>query len=171
MIPRYLSETWAAVAPALGDHLWQSTLFAATAGLLTLILRKNHARARYWLWLAASVKFLIPFSLLVSIGSYLAWSHASPAANGGLYVAVEAISQPSSAPALTMPVTAQAAPAAAAPSLLHWLPAFLVTAWFCGFAVVLLAWYVRWRRISNALRESAPLREGREAETLHRLER
>ena len=176
MNPAYLSALntsalWKDLAPGLGNHLWQSTLFAAAAGLLTFLLRKNHARARYWLWLAASVKFLIPFSLLVSIGSYLAWSHASPAANGGLYVAVETISQPFSAPALTMPVTAQAAPAAAAPSLLHWLPAFLVAAWFCGFAVVLLAWYVRWRRISNALRESAPLREGREAETLHRLER
>ena len=48
---------------AVGNHLWQSTLFAAAAGLLTLALRKNHARARYWLWLAASLKFLVPFSL------------------------------------------------------------------------------------------------------------
>jgi len=59
MIPKYLSLMWAAIAPALGNHLWQSTLFAVAAGLLTLILRKNHARARYGLWLAASVKFLI----------------------------------------------------------------------------------------------------------------
>ncbi len=166
-----LSAMWRDLVPALGNHLWQSTLFAAAAGLLTFLLRKNHARARYWLWLAASVKFLIPFSLLVSIGSYLAWSHALPASNGGLYVAVEAISQPFSAPDTAIPVIAQAAPAAAAPSLLHWLPALLVAAWFCGFVIVLFAWCVRWRRISAALRESTPLREGREAEALRRLER
>ncbi len=165
------SAMWRDLAPTLGNHLWQSTLFAAAAGLLTFVLRKNHARARYWLWLAASVKFLIPFSLLVSIGTYLAWSHASPAADGGLYVAVEAISQPFSVPDTAIPAIAQAAPAAAAPSLLHWLPALLVAAWFCGFVIVLLAWCVRWRRISAALRESAPLHEGREAVTLRRLER
>jgi hypothetical protein len=72
MIPNHLSAIWAASAPALGNHLWQSTLCVVFAGLLTLILRKNHARARYGLWLAASVKFLIPFSLLVGIGSHLA---------------------------------------------------------------------------------------------------
>ena len=165
------SAMWRDLAPTLGNHLWQSTLFAAAAGLLTFMLRKNHARARYWLWLAASVKFLIPFSLLVSIGTYLAWSHASPAADGGLYVAVEAISQPFSVPDTAIPAIAQAAPAAAAPSLLHWLPALLVASWFCGFAIVLLAWCVRWRRISAALRKSAPLHKGREAVTLRRLER
>ena len=62
----------------LANHLWQSTLFAAVAGLLTLALRKNRAQTRYWLWLAASVKFLIPFSLLVDMGSH--WGrHATPA--------------------------------------------------------------------------------------------
>ena len=40
------------------NHLWQSTLFAALAGLLTLAFRRNRAQVRYWLWLAASVKFL-----------------------------------------------------------------------------------------------------------------
>jgi bla regulator protein blaR1 len=171
MTPAHLSAMWRDLAPGLGNHMWQSTLFAAAAGLLTFMLRKNHARARYWLWLAASVKFLIPFSLLIGIGSYLAWSHASPTASSGLYVMAEAISQPFSEPALAMPAIAQAAPAAAAPSLLHWLPVLLVAGWFCGFVVVLFAWCVRWQRISAALRESAPLLDGREAVTLRRLER
>jgi len=167
----YLSTMWARIAPGMGNHLWQSTLFAVAAGLLTVLLRKNHAQARYWLWLAASVKFLIPFSLLVNLGSLLAPSHASPAANGGFYVAVEAISQPFSAPALAMPAIAQVAPAADSTSLLHWLPATMVAAWLCGFAVVLCVWCVRWRRVSAALRESSPLLEGREAAALRRLER
>ena len=53
---------------ALENHLWQSTLFAGVAGLLTLALRKNPARVRHWVWVAASLKFLVPFSALVGLG-------------------------------------------------------------------------------------------------------
>ena len=52
---------------------WRTTCgnrrsFAGIAGVLALALRKNHARTRHWLWLVASVKFLIPFSLLAARG-------------------------------------------------------------------------------------------------------
>ena len=73
MTPANLSAMWSDIAPALGNHVWQSTLFAVAAGLLALTLRRTQARARYWVWLAASVKFLIPFSLLVEIGNRLRW--------------------------------------------------------------------------------------------------
>jgi bla regulator protein blaR1 len=69
MLLKYLAGIWTAVAPAVGNHLWQSTLFAITAGLLTLALRRNRAQVRYGLWLAASLKFLVPFSVLVAMGS------------------------------------------------------------------------------------------------------
>jgi bla regulator protein blaR1 len=52
----------------IANHLWQSTLFAGIAGLPTLLLRNNRAHARYCLWLAASAKFLVPFSLLMLVG-------------------------------------------------------------------------------------------------------
>ena len=168
MIPRYLSETWAAVAPTLGDHLWQSTLFAATAGLLTLILRKNHARARYWLWLAASIKFLIPFSLLVSIGGHLGWSNRSAVAPTGLYFAMNEVSQPFTQS--TLPVSAGALPLTVPQSLNHLLPSLLAATWLCGFVVVLSMWYMRWRKISAAVGEAVPLYEGRELEALRRVE-
>ena len=61
---------------ALMNHLWQSTVFAAAAGLLTLLLRKNGAHTRYWLWFVASCKFLIPFSLLSDLGSRFSWRSA-----------------------------------------------------------------------------------------------
>jgi hypothetical protein len=88
-----LSSFWAAIAPALGDHLWQSTLLALVAGLLTLLLQRNHARARYWLWLAASLKFLVPFSWLVAIGSRFAPKFGAVSARS-VYVTVEQVTQP-----------------------------------------------------------------------------
>jgi bla regulator protein BlaR1 len=65
--------------PVLFNHLWQSMLFAVVAGLLTLGLRKNHARVRHGLWLAASFKFLIPFSVLIALGGQVHW-RTTPAA-------------------------------------------------------------------------------------------
>ena len=58
----------------LANHLWQSTVFGGVVWLLTLLLRRNRAQARYCLWLVASAKFLLPFSLLVGLGSRIAWS-------------------------------------------------------------------------------------------------
>jgi bla regulator protein BlaR1 len=59
--------------PAIENHLWQSSLFTFAVWLLTLMLRRNCAAVRHALWLAASVKFLIPFSLLVAMGSHVEW--------------------------------------------------------------------------------------------------
>jgi hypothetical protein len=46
----------------LANHLWQSTLFAAAAGLVSVGLRKNRAEARYWIWIAAPRSFSFPSS-------------------------------------------------------------------------------------------------------------
>jgi beta-lactamase regulating signal transducer with metallopeptidase domain len=56
---------------ALINHLWQSTLFCGGAWLITLTLRANSASVRHWIWLLASLKFLLPFSLLFLVGSYI----------------------------------------------------------------------------------------------------
>jgi hypothetical protein len=64
------------------------------AGLLTLALRKNRAQTRYRVWFAAAVKFLIPFSLLVDVGSH--WGRlAAPAITSPLLLyVIERASQP-----------------------------------------------------------------------------
>lgn len=168
MIANSFSGMCKALAPALGNHLWQSTLFAIAAGLLTLILRNNYARTRYLLWLTASVKFLIPFSCLSSLGSHIAWWHGSAGANSGLYIAMDQLSQPFSQSRISL--ISETTPAIRSASLLDLLPALLAAVWLCGIAVAVLAWYMRWRRISSVMREAVPQREGREAETLRRLE-
>jgi hypothetical protein len=57
----------------LVNHLWQSTLVAGLAWLVTLALRRDRAGIRYAVWLAASFKFLIPFSALTSLGARFGW--------------------------------------------------------------------------------------------------
>ena len=74
----------ASIGPAVANHLWQSTAFAAGGWLLTLALRRNQARVRYCVWLAASVKFLVPFSLLIAAGNLLPHAEAGGCAGGVL---------------------------------------------------------------------------------------
>lgn len=167
MFLKYLSGIWTAFAPAMGSHLWQSTLFAITAGLLTLALRKNRAQARYWLWLVASVKFLVPFSLLVALGSYLSWSRGSAGPKAGLSFVIKKVSQPFMQP--TTPIVSPATHSTLLASLIHLLPVLLAL-WLCGFLMVVFVWLMRWRRISAAIREAKPLREGREVQALRRLQ-
>ncbi|MGD0496938.1 MAG: M56 family metallopeptidase [Bryobacteraceae bacterium] len=148
------------------NHLWQSTGFAAVAVLLALVLRANHARVRYWLWMAASVKFLVPFSALAAVGSQLGrWLvPATPVARVPLVIGQ--IVQPfTPVQSDVLGVTASAP----TPGFAHLLPGFLLALWFCGFAVVLIYGWTRWHRVAAVVRASAPLREGREAEALRRI--
>lgn len=165
MILTYLSSLWREAAVALGDHLWQSTIVALAAGLLTLALRKNHARARYWLWLAASLKFLLPFSLLVAAGSRMSWVQGPVAAGSSFYLTMEEASQPFTQSGIST------GPASESSNFVHWLPAILAAVWFWGFVTVLLTWCMRWRRISKDVRGAHPLQRGREIEALRRAER
>jgi bla regulator protein BlaR1 len=164
----HLSGIWAAAPAALGNHLWQSTLFAAVAGTMTLTLRKNQARVRYRLWLAASVKFLIPFSLSISLGGQLARPRNSVSQQSGFYSVAEEFSQP-----FTRATASAIVPVARATGadLLSLLPGVLTTVWLCGFVAVLSIWWWRWRRFSTAMQGAVPVSQGRELDALRRLER
>lgn len=91
MIP----ETLSAIGTAMANHLWQSTLFALLAAASTLALRKNQARIRHHIWLASSLKFLIPFVLLVDAGSHLAKVSSSTDTQPGFYFVLQTMSHPS----------------------------------------------------------------------------
>ncbi len=165
MIPTYLSANWSTLAPAIGNHLWQSTLCLVVAGLLTLVFRKNHARVRYGLWLAASIKFLIPFSLLIILGNNLAKPRVIYQTETGFMTAMQEAGQP-----FTLPTAHVPSPVAFSPASPNLLPAILAAIWLNGFAAVLILWFVRWRRIRSIVRGATPVREGRELLALRRVE-
>src|ERR1700691_1743800 len=95
------------------NHLWQSTLFAGVAGLLTLALRKNHARVRHRVWLAASCKFLIPLTVLIALGGHIRWRTAPERTPSNLSVVMDEVSQPFTDPVVSS--SSPAAPASASP--------------------------------------------------------
>src|ERR1700761_9774467 len=62
---------------SLINHLWQTSLVVLVAWLLTLFLKRNAAQTRYRIWMAASLKFLLPFSLLSALGDWLRPAHVA----------------------------------------------------------------------------------------------
>jgi TonB family protein len=154
MIPENLSVT----GTALANHVWQSTLFAIVIAVFSLALRKNRASLRHHLWLAASLKFLVPFSLLVVLGGRLATLHGSADSQPVFYFVLQTMSQPFHE-------------AKDAQSLLRWLPAMVGILWLAGFVTVTGLWWSRWRRVATAMRDGAPVSSGRMVEILRRVEK
>ncbi|HTY84016.1 MAG TPA: hypothetical protein VMB19_07345, partial [Silvibacterium sp.] len=119
---------------ALVNHLWQSTVVVFVAWLLALALRSNPARVRYSIWMLASVKFLVPFALLASLGSHWARPVAGQPVESALYTAIDEVSQPFQVQ--TAPIT-HSATIAHPGHLPQIIPALLALVWLSGLIVVL----------------------------------
>lgn len=78
------------------EHVWQSTWFAVAAWLLAWMSRRQGARTRYWIWLAAALKFAVPFAVLTALGRQFTVQTGHPSIGAVL----EHIAQPLAAPAL-----------------------------------------------------------------------
>ncbi len=133
----------------LANHVWQSTAFAAVAWLMTMAFRGNRAQVRYWIWLSASVKFLLPFSLLVGAGNRLEWAPALGAMPATALMArsMAPVGQPLPGAWPFMP---------ALPVARDWAAFAIFGVWMCGFAAVALLRFRGWRRIRAAVRASTP---------------
>jgi bla regulator protein blaR1 len=133
-------------------HLWQSTLCAGVAALLALTFRRAPAHTRYNIWLAASLKFLVPLGLLAEVGRYAAAPLARVTLDG------------TSADALRW-FSVATDPAASGLTLGFERAALIavITVWAAG-AIALTAWRWRqWATVSRLLRAATPLEHGREA--------
>ncbi len=138
----------------LTRHLWQSTVFAVAAGLLTLAFRGNRAQVRYGLWLSASLKFFIPFALLMNVGSHLALAPAAhriatQIAAPAVSFTIEQFSQP------MFPESLEPAPTTL--GTIHWIPIAAFGAWLCGFLTIALIRFRSWLRIQAAVRASTAI--------------
>src|SRR5215470_4377794 len=134
----------------LANHLWQSSLFAGLMVLLTLVMRKNRASTRHWLWVAASVKFLIPFSWLITLGNQFQWHNPPAAAKATTSVVLQETTQPFAVP-ITPPLLALA------PEPPSRIVEVLLLVWLCGFVAVVYYWVAAWLKIRAAIRQSGPL--------------
>ncbi len=155
---------------AVANHLWQSTLFAAVAALVAISLRKYQARTRYWVWFAASIKFVVPFSLFINLGRLWPALHTSSTTTqpATLY-AIDVASQPftflpSSAPAEVFGAGAHNSVSA----LTGHLPVILAI-WTLGFLFVLVRWWKRWHRIAAAIQHAVPVHSGCEFDAVRSL--
>jgi len=171
MISNVLSAIGSILGAGLANHLWQSTLFALTMVLLATLLRKSQARVRFWLWLAASVKFLLPFSLLIGLGGHFARPlNSGTQVQPAFYYAMDVASQPFTFTPFPVPAAMPSARIAYASRFSEHMPEIVTAVWFSGLAVVLAVWWLRWRRFAAVLKCATTVRHGRELEILRRLE-
>jgi beta-lactamase regulating signal transducer with metallopeptidase domain len=160
---------------ALINHLWQSTLCVAAIGLLTLTLRQSGAHARHGLWLAASLKFLVPFALLASLAAHLGAGPTTAASPTSMITVVHQIAQPIASdafertPAIMEAVTPTASMSEASryevpahkspgtPRFKAWAATLPFALWAIGFLAVIGFWGNRWMRIRAAVKSALPL--------------
>jgi bla regulator protein blaR1 len=133
---------------AFFDHVWQSSLIVVVAWALTSLLRANGAHLRHAIWFAASLKFLVPFSLLALIGQEIGERVAGSGSSTSLVGAIQQAAEPFIAPA------ALVAPRDSGGSSL--LALLFLTVWAIGFAALVRRWFVRWREIKAIVRSATP---------------
>jgi uncharacterized protein (TIGR03435 family) len=130
---------------SLANHLWQSTFFAAAAALATVVLRRNSAQVRHWIWMAASIKFLLPFSWILALAERNEIHSAAPVLRA---MTVERITTTFAPGAVVM--GSVAAPA------MRWAEV-LFAVWLAGALGLACRWYLRWRGLQRARRNATLL--------------
>jgi uncharacterized protein (TIGR03435 family) len=132
------------------NHLWQSSCITLMAGLLAFILRSNSPKVRYWVWLGASLKFLIPFALLVSLGGVVPHPTQRP-------VSVAPPVFPNALVQIAQPLSLAPRPAGSVHTPLDWAPVAIGVVWALGFLAIMLARFRSWLQFRAALRTGAPV--------------
>src|SRR5580704_11588221 len=149
--------------PALMQHLWQSTVVCGALWLLSLMLRRNTARMRFRLWMLASIKFLLPFSLLITAGESISMRGRTAAPN-----VPPLFSMVMEGPAEATAVTPNAVPAARVTTQPHvgnavtakrhnMLPRVTVFVWITGVVMISLLWLLSWLRLKAMVRRGTPV--------------
>ncbi|MGH9851272.1 MAG: TonB family protein [Blastocatellia bacterium] len=167
--------------PVFTNHLWQATLFAFVVWIAVKSLNQAPARFRYFLWLIAMMKFLLPSALLVwmigQAGVDLSWpfeavqSAASTAASGmaTAYAEVRIIFQIAQPPAsFAQTATANATAIATAANHHAEFHCALTMVWLLGALAAAGRWLIRRQCFARSLRGDQVITSGREFNALKR---
>ncbi len=146
----------------IATHLLQSTVCVGIAALLAFALRRAPARTRHAIWLFASVKFLVPFSLFTAAGAYFS-ARASALTTPSVSVVVRWLDQSLSFWGLD---EAAAAVAGFPMTVDRLLPLALVIVWASGVVGLTIWRWKQWRDVSALARALPRLEQGREADAL-----
>jgi uncharacterized protein (TIGR03435 family) len=141
---------------ALVNHLWQSTVVTLMAWLLTLPLRRNQARTRYWVWMIASIKFLVPFSLLIAGGEALRSTFATPVVRPAVSALMEQITRPF--PQIAFHSVGGGIGVSLEPASLprtDWTPVIPLLIWLSGFLVLIVSWARSWWKVRAVVRSAS----------------
>ena len=136
----------------LANHLWQSTLVVVVIGLLTLLVRENSPRLRYGLWLAASLKFLVPYALLTALIAHIPWRTGGDMTPQLVHL-VDRVTTPLVPAASAGPILPMATPWGLGSGTLLALAAV----WAGGILALFIRWLLRWHGIQQALQASKPI--------------
>ncbi len=139
---------------ALVNHLWQTTGVAVVVCAMAMMLRRNQAKLRFRLWLLASLKFLLPFSLLMAAGQHLRPAMVEPVQSRVVSGLVRQVVQP-----YQQAVVAQTYGGAEEPRwarMERLVLAIGLVLWAMGAGAVLLSWLRAWRRCSDMVRRATP---------------
>jgi len=131
---------------ALLDHLWQSTLFGLGVWVIAQTLHANSAAVRHWLWLLASMKFLVPFSWLHGVGAALG-------ATQTLEIQPVYAAALGSVASMTSPTAVLGgSPGISAPLL----ATLLIVAWTSGSLWLAARWFAGWRLARRLSKQARP---------------
>lgn len=166
----HLSSIIRALGPTLKDHLWQSTVFAAGAVLIAFVTQKNYARTHYWIWLIASMKFLVPFSMLAAFGAAFMPHRQSAAVVAAVYDFIDVVGQPFTASSTSTSIPVAVPQQQVGFSWFSIVPIFITLIWLLGTLSVLTMWVISWWRMRSVLRRATKAVEGPELRALRELQ-
>ncbi|HVZ20820.1 MAG TPA: M56 family metallopeptidase [Vicinamibacterales bacterium] len=138
---------------SIANHVWQSTLFGAVVGLVVVACGRFGPRTRYGLWLAASAKFLIPFSLLSTAGRWFGQRAEVPIVPS-LSFAIEQVNEP-----FSRALSSSIAPPGAAAQSVDWISMAIVgvwAIWTAGALFMVIRWVKGIRQVRAAVRDALP---------------
>ncbi len=138
---------------AILNHLWQSTVFLVAICAAMPLFRRCRAAVRYRLWLVASVKFLVPFSLLFTLGSRIDWPTPTSTPATSLALVVRNGGQTFAEP---LNFVLQSPARFEGQGNSNFMPlVFLI--WLGGTVIVTWLYLSRWSRVWRMKRQALPL--------------